>query len=200
MVKKDSSTGYILEADLEYPEELHDIHNDYPLSQEKINTPKEWLSDYSLEIANVHDITTRTIKKLVPNLMNKNNYKIHYRNLQQCVESEMELKKIQRVSQFKQKDWMKPYTDLNTQKRAEATNEADKNHFKLSNNAVYGKTMENMRKRIKIRVVKNASDFIKYTSSPRCINWQVFENGLAAIHLKKISLTLNKPIYVGFTV
>ena len=68
------------------------------------------------------------------------------------------------------------------------------------NNAVYGKTMENMRKRVKMTVVKNSQDFIKYTSRPTCVNWKVFENNLAAIHEKKISLTLNKPIYVGFTV
>ena len=95
---------------------------------------------------------------------------------------------------------MKPYIDFNTERRKEATNEADKNHFKLLNNAVYGKTMENMRQRIKIRVVKNSQDFIKYTSRPTCVNWKVFENNLAAIHKKKISLTLSKPIYVGFTV
>ena len=132
--------------------------------------------------------------------MNKDNYVIHYRNLQQCLELEMKLKKKHRILKFKRKDCMKPYIDFNTQKRKEATNEADKNHFKLLNNAVYGKTMENMRKRIKIRVVKNAKDFIKYTSRPTCVNWKVFENNLAAIHEKKISLTLNKPIYVGFTV
>ena len=74
---------------------------------------------------------------------------IHYRNLQQCLELEMKLKKIHRISKFKQKDWMKPYIDFNTQKRKEATNEADKNHFKRLNNTVYGKTIENMRKRIK---------------------------------------------------
>ena len=95
---------------------------------------------------------------------------------------------------------MKTYIDFNTQKRKEDTNKADQNHFKLLNNAVYGKTMENMRKRIKIGVVKNAKDFIKYTSKPTCVNWKVFENNLAAIHKKKISLTLNKLIYVGFTV
>ena len=78
-IKSNSSTGYILEVDLEDPQELLDIRNDYPLAPEKINISKEWLPDYSLEIANAHKITT-----LVPNLMNKNNYVIHYRNLQQC--------------------------------------------------------------------------------------------------------------------
>ena len=68
------------------------------------------------------------------------------------------------------------------------------------NISVYGKTMENLRKRIKIRVVKNSQDFIKYTSRPTWVNWKVFENNLDAIHEKKISLTLNKPIYVGFAV
>ena len=72
--------------------------------------------------------------------------------------------------------------------------------IKLLNNAVYGKTMKNMRKRIKTIIVKNVKDFIKYTSKPTCVNWKVFENNSAAIHEKKISLTLNKPIYVGFTV
>ena len=101
---------------------------------------------------------------------------------------------------FKQSDYIKSHIDFNTDKRKELTNESDKNFFKLMNNAVYSKKMENMRKRIKIRVVKNSQDFIKYTSKPTCVNWKVFENNLAAIHEKKISLTLNKPIYVGFTV
>ena len=83
-IENNSSTGYVIEVDLEYPQELHDIHNDYPLAPEKINIPKEWLSDYYLKIANVHDITTGAVKKLVLNLMNKNNYMIHCRNLQQC--------------------------------------------------------------------------------------------------------------------
>ena len=112
----------------------------------------------------------------------------------------MKLKKIHRILKFKHKDWIKPYIGFNTQKRKEATNEADKNHFKVLDNAVYGKTMENMRKRIKIRIVKNAKYFIKNKSRPTCINWNVFENNLGAIHKKKISLTLNKPVYVGFTV
>ena len=95
---------------------------------------------------------------------------------------------------------MKPYIDFNTQTRKEATNEADNNHFKLSNNSVYCKAMENMRKRIKMGVVKNAKDFIRYSSRPTCVNWKVFESNLAAVHETKISLILNKPIYVGFTI
>ena len=85
-------------------------------------------------------------------------------------------------------------------KRMISNNESDNNFFKLMNNSVYGKTMENLKKRIKIIVVKNSQDFIKYTSKPTCVNWKVFESNLAAIHEKKISLTFNKPIYVGFTV
>ena len=67
-IKSNSSTGYILEVDLEY-QELHDIHNDYPLAPGKINVPKEWLSDYCLNISNAHNITTGVVKKLVPSLM-----------------------------------------------------------------------------------------------------------------------------------
>ena len=93
------------------------IFTDYPLAPEKINIPKEWLSDYLLEIANAYNITTGTVKKLLPNLMSKNNYVIHYRNFQQCLELGMKLNKIHRVLKFKQKDWMKPYIDFNTQKR-----------------------------------------------------------------------------------
>ena len=102
--------------------------------------------------------------------MNKNNYVINYKKLQQCLDLRMKLKKIHRILKFKQKDWMKLYIDFNTQKRKEATNEADQNHFKRLNRAFYGKTMKNMRKRIKIRIVKNSQDFSRYTSRLTCVN------------------------------
>ena len=73
---------------------MHDIHNDHPLAPEKINIPKEWLSKYYLKVVNVLNITIGKVKKLVPNLINKNNYVIHYRNLQKGLELGMKLKKI----------------------------------------------------------------------------------------------------------
>ena len=101
------------------------------------------------EIKNEYDIKTGGINKLAPNLMPKKNYWVHYRNLQYCLSQGLILKKVHRILEFKQSNWMKSCTDFNTQKRKEATNEADKNLFKLLNNAVYGKTMENMRKESK---------------------------------------------------
>ena len=93
---------------------------------------------------------------------------------------------------------MKPYIDFNSQKRKEATNDADKNLFMLLNYAVYGKTMEDLRKRIKIRIVKNEKDINKHISKP--FGQKIFDKNEVVIHQKKICLTLNKPIYVGFTV
>ena len=86
-----------------------------------------------------NNITTGTVRKLVPNLMNKNNYVIHCRNLQQCLELGMKLKKIHRILKFKQSNWIRPYIDFNTQKGEISNNEADQNFFKLMNNSVYGK-------------------------------------------------------------
>ena len=99
---------------------------------------------------------------------------IHYRNLQQCLQKGLKLRRIHRILNFKQKEWMKPYIDLNTTKRKEAVNDADRNLFKLLNNAVYGKTMENLRKRIKIRIVKSEKHIIKHISKPSYLSHKIF--------------------------
>ena len=95
------------------------------------------------------------------------------------------LKRVHRILEFKQSAWMKSYIDFNTQKRKEATNEADKNLFKLLNNSVYGKTMENMRKRIKIRITKTPKDFLKYASRPIYISHNIFGKNLVVIYEKR---------------
>ena len=97
------------------------------------------LSPYSSEIKKEYDIKTGGINKLAPNLMSKKNHVVHYRNLQYYLSEGLILKMVHRILEFKQSAWMKPYIGFNTQKR-KATNEADKNLFKLLNNAAYGET------------------------------------------------------------
>ena len=150
------------------------INKRYSKANEKIKIKTERLSPYSLENANKFDIKTGNINKLAPNLMPKNNYVVHYRNLKYYLLQGLVLKKMHKILEFKQSAWMKLHIDFNTQKRKGGTNEADKNLFKLLNNAVYGKTMGNMRKRIKIRIIKNEKDFLKYASRPTYINHDIF--------------------------
>ena len=192
--------GYFLEVDLEYPEYLHNSHKNYSLASRKVRIKDEWLSTYCLEIKNKHDIKTGNVNKLTPNLISKKNYVVHYRNLKYYLSQGLIFKKVYRILEFKQSAWMKPYIHFNTQKREEATNEADKNQFELLNNAVYSETMENMRKRIKRRITNTEKDFLKYSSIPTYINHKRFGQRLVAIHEKKELLTLNKPVYVGNTV
>ena len=112
----------------------------------------------------------------------------------------MKLTKIHRALQFKRSDWMKRYIDFNTKKRKNAANYFEKDFFKLMINSIYGKTIENLRKRINVRLVNNAKDFLKYTSRPTYVTYKLFDEDYAAIHEIKSVLVLNKPIYVEFTV
>ena len=113
---------------------------------------------------------------------------------------EMKQTKIHRVLKFKQSDWMKKYIDFNTEKRKNATNDFEKDFFKLMINSVYGKTIENLRKRINVRLVNNAKHFLIYTSRSTYVTHKLFNKNYAAIHEIKPVSVLNKPIYVGFTV
>ena len=127
--------GYLLEVDIKYPKELHDNHNDLPFMCEQ------------MEINHV--------KKLVPNLHNKRNYVIHIRALDQALTHGLILEKIHQAIEFNQSAWMKTYIDFNTQIRTKATNDFQKDFFKLMDNAVFGKTMENIRKHRNIKLVRN---------------------------------------------
>ena len=130
---------------------------------------------YFQTIADKYDIKVDDVKKLIPNLGNKTKYVLHYRNLQLYLSLGMKLTKIHRVLQFKQSNWMKKYIEFNTKKRMSATNDFEKDFFKLMINSVYGKTMENLRKRINIRFVNNKKDFLKYTSRPTYVTHKLFD-------------------------
>ena len=112
----------------------------------------------------------------------------------------MKLTKIHRVLKFKQSNWMKTYIDFNTKKQKNAADDFEKDFFKLIINSVYGKTMENLRKRINVRLVSNEKAFLKYRSKPTYVTHKLFDKDFAAIHEIKPVLMLSKPIYVGFTV
>ena len=185
-----------MEVDLKYPKELHELHNDYTLAPEKLTVTTDILSNYCKSIADKYDIKVGDIKKLIPNLGNKNKHVLHYKNLQSYLSLRMKLTKIHRVLKFKQSDWMKKYIDFNTKKRMCATNDFKKDFLKLMINSVYGKTIENLRN---VRFVNNKKDCLKYTSKPTYVTYKQINKNFAAIHEIKPVLILNKPIYVGFT-
>ena len=122
LIKK-SDVGYILEVDIKYPKELHELRNDYPLAPKKLAVTNDTLSNYCKNIADKYEIKVGDVKKLIPNLANKSKYVLHYKNLQLYLSLGIKLTKIHRALQFKQSDWMKKYIDFNTKKRMSATND-----------------------------------------------------------------------------
>ena len=133
-IPRDASRGYILEVDLDYPEEIHDQHADYPLAPEKVKVTYDMLSPYQKKILQgklKEPEKYESLPKLIPNLQNKRNYIVHYRNLQLYLSLGMKLVKVHRILSFNQSPWLKEYIDFNTHKRTLATNEFQKAFFKL---------------------------------------------------------------------
>ena len=194
---ENSKKGLILEVDLEYPQELHNLHNDYPLGPEKVKVAKDMLSDYCKKIADKFNISSGLVHKLIPTLNDKEKYILHYRNLQSYLSLGLKLKKIHRVLQFDQSPWLKQYIDFNTQKRTHAKNSFEKDFFKLMNNSVFGKTMENIRKRVDVRLVTSKEKLLKLASKPTYVSSKIFNENLVAVHKIKETLTMNRPAYVG---
>ena len=195
--KEDSDKGIILEVDLKYPKELHDLHNDYPLAAEKIKVTNDMLSEYCKNISDKYNISIGLVHKLIPTLSNKKNYVLHYRNLQLYLSLGLKVDKIHRVLEFKQSPWLKQYIDFNTEKRKSAKNDFEKDFFKLMNNSVFGKTMENIRKRVDVRLVTDENKLLKLASKPTYVSSKIFNENLVAVHKIKETLTLNRPAYVG---
>ena len=198
--KADGEKGLILEVDLEYPQELHDIHNDYPIAPEKVKVSNNMLSAYCKKIAEKYNISIGLVSKLIPTLRDKKEYVLHYRNLQLYLDLGLKIKKIHRVLKFDQSLWLKQYIDFNTEKRQHAKNSFEKDFFKLMNNSIFGKTMENLRKRVDVRLVTNEKKLDKLTSKPTYVSSKIFNENLMAVHKVKETLTLNRPAYVGMCI
>ena len=197
---EDRKKGMILEVDLEYPKELHELHNDYPLAAEKIKVTKEMLSPYCKNIQEQFGISIGQVAKLIPTLSSKKNYVLHYRNLQLYLSLGLKLKKVYSVLEFDQSPWLAQYINFNTQKRMNAKNAFEKDFFKLLNNSVFGKTMESIRKCLDVRLVTDQKKLSKLVSKPTFVNSKIFSEDLVAVHKIKETLTLDRPAYVGMCI
>ena len=169
--------GYVLEVDVKYPRELHDHHNDLPFMCEKIRVSG--------------------VEKLVPNLHDKQKHVIHVKALKQALDHGLVLERIHRVIQFKQSAWMKKYIDFNTRLRMVAKNDFEKDFYKLMNNSVFGKTMENIRKHRDIKLVNNKEDYLKQVMKPNFKGGVLMGENLMSCEMGKVKVKMNKPVYLG---
>lgn len=191
-IPNDSDYGYIFEVDLYYPENLHDLHNDLPFCAQNYTPPG-----------------AKNIK-LIPNLFHKYNYVIHYAHLKTCLQHGLQLKKIHKGISFKQSPYLKEYIDLNTHLRQSTDSAFEQDFFKLLNNSIFGKTLEDTERRVDVKLVTKWRDERNKTnkfhsaeqliSRPNFHSASIFDENLVAVQLKREKVVLNKPIYIGFTV
>ena len=172
--------GYILEVDVKYPKKLHDLHSDLPFLPERMEINK--------------------CKKLVCNLYDKKKFVVHIKSLKQALNHGLKLKKINRIIEFNQEAWLKPYIDMNTELRKLARNDFEKDLFKLMNNSVFVKTMENIRKHRDIKLVTTDKKRSKLVSESNYHTINLISEVLSIIEMKKTKIKMNKPIYLGLSI
>ena len=174
---ENSDYGALLEVDIEYPKELATKHTDLPFLPEKSKINKAI--------------------KLVTTIDDKENYVVHILALKQALNHGLKFKKVHRVITFKQKAWMKPYIDMNRDLRKQAKTDFEKGFFKLMNNSVFGKTMENVRNHRDIKLIVTNGRRKKLVSEPNFHTSKHFSEELMAIEMRKTKVTMNKPVYLG---
>ncbi|RLU22202.1 hypothetical protein DMN91_006583 [Ooceraea biroi] len=185
VIAPDSPKGYVLEVDLEYPRHLHDAHTDLPFCPTRDKPPG------------------KRQDKLFAILYDKKRYVIHYRNLQQCTRHGLRVTKIHRVLEFAQSPWLRDYIELNTRFRTAATNDFEKNLYKLMNNAVFGKTIENVRNHVDVKLLTKWNGRFSaeaMIAKPNFHSRSVFSSNLVAIEMRKLEVKFNKSIYVGMCI
>ena len=175
-----SSFSCILEVDLEYPHDLHDLHNDYPLAPERL--------------------LMNGVEKLIPNLHDKKKYVVHCETLKLYVKYGLRITKVHRGITFRESTWLKGYIDMNTKLRTQSKNNFESDFFKLMNNSVFGKTIENIRKRTDIKLATTVDEVEKYIYKPNYTHRTTFSDNLVAIHMEKTKLYFDKPVYLGMCI
>ena len=177
---ENNDKGYILEVDVKYPKKLHDIHSDLLFLPKRMKIDK--------------------CKNFIINLLNKKKYVVHIKSLKQALNHGLKLKKVHRIIEFNQKAWLKLYIDMNTELRKVAGNHFEKDFYKLMNNAVFGKTMENIRKHRNIKLVTTDKKRSKLVSEPNYHTINLISEDPSIIEMKKTKVKMNKPIYLGLSI
>ena len=140
------------------------------------------------------------LKNFYSNFFDKEKYVPHYENLKHYLRLELEIKKTYCALEFSQSQCLKPYVEFNAHKRYKQKKMVTKIVKLCTNISVYGKTVENLRKRINVILVSNKRDYLKWTSKPNCMAHKIFGNDLVVIRKSKVTLTLNKPAYIGMRI
>ena len=189
----------IYEVDLEIPKELHEKFKDYPLCPEIKSIPENNLSEYQTYLNNKLNIKyTEKDKKLILDLLPKKNYKIYYKNLKYYVKLGIKITKIHKILTFDEKPFLKDYIDLNTNLRKKAINDLEKDLFKLMNNAIFGKSMENVLNRPNIKLINNDPEkLLKLIRQPNFQHAYQISDKLCLVESKPIKTVFDKPIYIG---
>jgi hypothetical protein len=202
-IDTESNIGYVLEVDLFYPNHIHDLHKDFPLAPEKMKIPNERLSFYqkqTIENLKQYGYRRNPTEKLMQTLFNKTNYVIHFKNLKLYMNLGLELKKVHRVMEFRQERYLSSYIKKNTILRKNSKNDFEKDLYKLMNNAAFGKSIQDQRKHLNIKLALNEKQALKYLTKPNFEQFMILDENKSLIKLRKTVVNLNKPIYIGFTV
>jgi hypothetical protein len=191
-IADDADTGYMFEVDLHIPENLHDYFNNYVPCPDNVQVLKEDLNGWQQE-----KYKQSKIRKLCCSFKDKIGYVVNYRYLKLVLSLGVELRSVGRVLQFTQTQFLKKYIDLNTDLRKDGKNDFEKDFFKLMNNSVFGKTMENVRQRINFRLINTDEQAWRVKNLKK---FTIFDDELVGVHIQKTKITLNKPVYLGQTI